>query len=486
MKTTCFFVILLFLVSSCTNKPKDIPGFNPHQKTTIQFNYSNVTEPVYYTLFYNHTLPYNQVVEKITITSDTTFTKQYDINHPIVLVAFTKKDDFECLVLPNDTLSIEIKIEKDEKQNNKIAFAGTTASISDYLTNFKKYFVRAPRKDEKPQSFYQKVDSFYQRENVVLDSVIKKNDFPAWFYPYQRKYIEYQKTHNKLLYYPQRFWFNKDFVPEKDRINPIVNLQDEEYYWLDEAAYMLGNFHDAKYDTLLVPELIDNALLMKYKQNKINQLKKKLPTEALSYHTASSLSSLLTRKEIFRLSLNDFQAFKKDIEKLINKNRYLITDSSHLFVLEEEKLKTYQEYDNLKALSQGDKAPEFILKDINDEKQRLSDFRGKAIFLNFWATYCGSCIKSIPDKNELCEKLGNKEFVLINICLDSDINEWKNIIEKNNFSGIHLICNDNQKEYLSTRYNIFTVAHYTIVDKNGIVVKNGIRDDVSKTIEELL
>jgi peroxiredoxin len=486
MKTTLWFATLLFLVSACANKSKEIPGFNPHQKTTIQFNYSNVTEPLYYTFFYNHTLPNKQVAEKITITSDTTFTKQYDINHPIVLVAFSKKDDFECLALPNDTLSIEIKIEKDGKPNKKIIFQGTTASVSDYLTNFKKYFVGAPRKDEKPQYFYQKVDSFYQREIVVLDSVIKKNDFPVWFYPYQRKYIEYQKNHNKLLHYPQRYWFYENFVPAKERINPSVNLKDVKYFWLDEAAYMLDNFHDAKYDTLLVPGLVDNALLMKYSQNKINHLKEKLPAEALSYHTASSLSSLLTRKDIFRLSLNDFQTFKRDIEKLINQNRYLITDSSHLFVLEEEKLKTYQEYENLIALSQGAKAPEFILKDINGKKQKLSDFRGKAIFLNFWATYCGGCIKSIPDKNELCEKFKDEEFVLINVCLDSDKNGWKNIVEKNNFSGIHLICNDNQREYLSTRYNIFTVAHYTIVDKNGVVVKNGIRDDVSKTIEELL
>ncbi len=47
-------------------------------------------------------------------------------------------------------------------------------------------------------------------------------------------------------------------------------------------------------------------------------------------------------------------------------------------------------------LSVGDKAPNFILSDLNEDKIELESLRGKGVFLNFWATYCPPCEKEMP------------------------------------------------------------------------------------------
>jgi len=52
--------------------------------------------------------------------------------------------------------------------------------------------------------------------------------------------------------------------------------------------------------------------------------------------------------------------------------------------------------DKVKVLAVGDKAPDFELVDLDGNKQRLSDYKGEGVFLNFWGTWCGPCKKEMP------------------------------------------------------------------------------------------
>jgi len=61
-------------------------------------------------------------------------------------------------------------------------------------------------------------------------------------------------------------------------------------------------------------------------------------------------------------------------------------------------------------------APDFELKSVKDKVYKLSDFKGKVVILNFWATWCGPCRMEIPDFNELYNE--NKELVILGISTD--------------------------------------------------------------------
>ena len=52
--------------------------------------------------------------------------------------------------------------------------------------------------------------------------------------------------------------------------------------------------------------------------------------------------------------------------------------------------------DERKVAAVGEAAPDFVLKDLEGKEYRLSDFRGKGVFLNFWGTYCPPCKKEMP------------------------------------------------------------------------------------------
>jgi peroxiredoxin len=65
-------------------------------------------------------------------------------------------------------------------------------------------------------------------------------------------------------------------------------------------------------------------------------------------------------------------------------------------------------------------APDFVLTDVNGEEVKLSDYKGKVVVLNFWATWCPPCRKEIPDFNELQAQYGDKGVQFIGVALDEE------------------------------------------------------------------
>ncbi len=67
-------------------------------------------------------------------------------------------------------------------------------------------------------------------------------------------------------------------------------------------------------------------------------------------------------------------------------------------------------------LEAGDKAPDFLLTDLNGEKHRLSDYEGKGVFLNFWGTWCEPCKKEMPHMEKLAQEYnGEVEILAVNV-----------------------------------------------------------------------
>ena len=61
----------------------------------------------------------------------------------------------------------------------------------------------------------------------------------------------------------------------------------------------------------------------------------------------------------------------------------------------------------------GAPLPDFTLTDMQGNSHTLSDYQGKVVMLNFWATYCGPCIKEMPSMQRLKEKMAGKPFTIL-------------------------------------------------------------------------
>jgi peroxiredoxin len=83
------------------------------------------------------------------------------------------------------------------------------------------------------------------------------------------------------------------------------------------------------------------------------------------------------------------------------------------------------------TLAAGAVAPDFLMHDINDKEVRLSDFKGKVVILDFWATWCGPCIASMPHTNELAAKYADQDVVVLASGTSDLIAKFKDWIPKN-------------------------------------------------------
>ncbi len=115
-------------------------------------------------------------------------------------------------------------------------------------------------------------------------------------------------------------------------------------------------------------------------------------------------------------------------------------------------------------------APNFTLESIDGKKVSLSDFKGKVVYIDFWATWCGPCIAEMPHSKKLKEKFaGNDSIVFMYISVDNEdnIDGWKSTVKKKGMTGVQLISREGNEERVAERYGISFIPTFVLIDKNG-------------------
>lgn len=142
-------------------------------------------------------------------------------------------------------------------------------------------------------------------------------------------------------------------------------------------------------------------------------------------------------------------------------------------------------------LTVGMAAPDFTLPDLAGKPQRLSDYRGKVVFLNFWATWCKPCKEEMPSMQLLWDDLKKGEFVILAISMDrvTTQNDIPPFIESMKLTFPILTDSWGQTD---GRYKLMGVPETYIIDQNGILREKVIgprdwsRPESLETIAQLL
>src|SRR5881296_2096606 len=142
-------------------------------------------------------------------------------------------------------------------------------------------------------------------------------------------------------------------------------------------------------------------------------------------------------------------------------------------------------------LTVGKIAPEFELPDLVDKSVRLSDFRGKVVFLNFWATWCKPCREEMPSMEILYKNFEKDGLVILAISIDR-VTTKKDIppfVKALNLTFPILIDSWGQTD---KRYKLMGVPETYIIDQNGVLREKVIgprdwtRPESLETIVQLL
>jgi peroxiredoxin len=134
------------------------------------------------------------------------------------------------------------------------------------------------------------------------------------------------------------------------------------------------------------------------------------------------------------------------------------------------------------ACSKEDSAPagqplaaDFTLRDLDGKLHKLSDYRGKVVFLNFWATWCPPCREEIPSMERLNEVLGSKDFVMLAINTDENIKDLESFVKEHPHNFTVLSDADGKIQQL---YKVIKFPETFVIDRQGRIVEHivGARD----------
>jgi cytochrome c biogenesis protein CcmG/thiol:disulfide interchange protein DsbE len=136
------------------------------------------------------------------------------------------------------------------------------------------------------------------------------------------------------------------------------------------------------------------------------------------------------------------------------------------------------------ALEEGQPAPDFTLPDIQEGKPAitLSALRGKTVYVDFWASWCAPCLRSMPLINDLYAQYKERGFEVIAINVDSPVEDGREFLLDTPLD--YLIAADTENEVLE-QYGVRGMPTSFLIDSEGVVrmVHMGFRDNDIELIE---
>ena len=136
----------------------------------------------------------------------------------------------------------------------------------------------------------------------------------------------------------------------------------------------------------------------------------------------------------------------------------------------------------------GKAFPNFTATDpVTGEKFALKDLRGKAVLIDFWATWCGPCLRELPNVKRTYKKYKDQGFEIVSISLDSDRRKFKSFVSRQKMDWYHVMDGGGWSTRLAKKYNIRSIPAMFLLDAKGVCVSDSARGSrLAPAIEKAL
>lgn len=363
---------------------------------------------------------------------------------------------------PNDSLHLAFD---SQSFPDKISFGQRAKDNNSLWQNYQKQFPKDPIIFNYRQ--YRKGIHYYKIHQDI-DKVMQQTD-PADFV----QFLERERKQKESMY----LLFNED--PDKhltDEFKTFLQTEFDYDQWLKLLTY--GDVYQGRHrlDTSFL-SFLDTALVLndlslgnenyrdfitafvhyrcRYQANSQESIYVQL------YHYSKNY--LAGRTKYFTMAQFLATALRKEnppvvlpiYEDFIKENPY--------YELDKVVLDPFQKANQFAA---GTVAPDFALKNAQGEVVELSQFKGKVVYLDFWASWCRPCMQKIEALQALEPQFEGKDVVFLHVSLDRSPDVWRNTLKEKQFTGQHLFFDPNHSE-ITDDYEVLSVPKFFLITQEG-------------------
>lgn len=398
-----------------------------------------------------------ELVKDIVVNADGTFrdTIREMQQNQYNLVDKTQRASIPLYLKDGTNLNIEVQTNLQESK-----ITGTDAELTNFLISSQKDLATKLGMQvymQNPTEFKASVKTIFEDikkdvEGRKLDKEFTENRKKWADYTFLELLSQYPDAHQYVTQSSEPVQLPEDFFAEKKGLN-FDNAED---------------FKIGAYKRLVFAEFFDNIKDPNNEKeiqglfDRISALKSENIKAGLAKELISFLTPKTTTKEL--------------IYNFVSKN---IKD-------EKVKAEAKTQYEKVQKLAVGSPAPTFNYENYNGGTTKLEDLRGKLVYIDVWATWCGPCRAEIPFLLALEKEFHGKNVEFVSISVDEDKAKWKQFVEQQGLKGVQLFADKAWDSQFVQDCLIQGIPRFILIDKEGKIIDIDAPRPSSVEIKEII
>lgn len=388
----------------------------------------------------------NPQTDTIEVRPDGSFSVSYSLTEPKTdyIIMTNPKSGFKIYLEPNNRLDCQVEtydtlIREQPITRCRVRFAGDNVDCNEFLNNDRLYYYTL-QGDAMEEAITKKLP-FIQFKKLLGEKVeaVKK---------------EMEKLSNPRFVKANKRDYDQKFETILDYYGEFVPQQDEEY----KAHLTSADLNDPANKTKA-------AMYANYYQ----RFEQPVSNGDMYIGYLRLLPELYTNHAVVSMLADEkiagvMSQTPSNLEEIFSVYKEIKGSDSIPSEIQEQ-------FNRFSIMSAGKKAIDFDMYDVGGKKVMLSDFQGKAVYMDCWATWCGPCKAEIPYMEKLYEHYkNNPDIILVSVSLDKTTRPWLSMLEKDKPQWPQYIVKDEFESKLCTDYNITGIPRFMMFDKEGNVI----------------